>query len=882
MNSSAAIAVLFMLAGQVQLPAPQKSASLSGPMHATPSEDPSELMLLDVMYQHLRLDSAAPAFQNPDGHRFLPLRQLAIALGFRLRVYPARKFATGFLTAPSDKFEFDGVEGFYRRKGVITKFDHHLCYERDGELFVESSLLERAAGLHFTWRLTRLEIDVESDIPLVVKQQWIERHQLIIGEKPRLKTSEMGVIKIPYKAWSAPAVNVQAYSTADTTNNADQRTSQLALDGVGDILFMTGHYRLTTDAAKRPTALLSVGRQDIHSNLGGPLHASQFAVGDLSLPPVSLLAKSRVGLGATISNFPIAGTDSSGGDQIEGKATPGSIVELYRGDLILSEVLTNNDGVYAFSNIPLESGPNDLKIVIVGPEGEIRQEERTLYGDASGPAKNKSRYRATVGKVGKTLLGSNSLQGTAEFDREELIGEYQYGISPISWLSATYSATRGTDGSSQFAGLGFHSWGGGMLWHLQSMAAMGGGIAYSVGASKKIGGAMVSLERTRAGKGFDPTVLPEIGVDANAVTRLRVDGVTGHRDRQVSYGIGIDKLDGSNAATLVRGRISGKISSIFVSDTTTTRLTGGPFDGAGLLQFRKQIGHSVGRLEVGYGMGINRALQTGLASLDHKISTDYTFRYGMDYDATRAQTFGPVGTLYRSFGPVSVGLNAGSGENGGLKFSLLLSTGIGSDDSLRHLALAPPGSSDMGSIGVRVFLDKNLSGKYDSGDELLPNIGLLVSEHPTAARTNAKGAAVLDHLQPNHEVMIAVNDETFDNPNWVAEQLGVIAVPRPGRKVSYDFGVLETAEVEGHPDPIKDMSLYPGLTAELVDAKGKVIDTSIVDLTGTYVFSRVHPGVYMIRLTALQGVKVGERPIKITPGELVKSFDIQLVPTKTP
>ena len=880
MHPSALLAVLSVLAGQAQHPATQGVALISGPTHSTPSNDTSELMLMDVMYQHLRLDTSTPAFQNPDGHRFLPLRQISNALGFRLRVYPARKFAAGFLTAPSDTFEIDGAEGFYKRKGVVTRFDHNLCYEREGELYVESGLLERAAGLHFTWKLTRLEIDVESDIPLTVKQQWIERHQLIVGEQPHLNTDGMGVLKVPYKAWSPPAVNVQAYSATDSSREADQRTSQLALDGVGDFLYMTGHYRLTTDADRKPTALFSLGREDLHSNLAGPMHASQFSFGDLSLPPIALLDKSRVGLGATISNYPISGSDTSGGEQIEGHATPNSIIELYRGDLLLSEVLANADGRYAFSNIPLESGRNDLKVVVVGPEGEVREEQRTLYGDAQGPAKGKGRYRATIGQVGKTMLGADSLEGASSQNRKELIGEVQYGLSPISWISGTLAGTSSSSGNHNFAGLGFHSWGGGMLWHVQSMAASSGGTAVSVGASKKVGNAMVSVERTKAGKGFDPTLLPEIGVDANAVTSVRVDGVTGHKERQVSYGLGVDKLEGANDSTLIRGRVSGKLASMFVSNTTTARLTGGPFDASGLLQFRKSLGNSVGRLELGYGLGTNRPLQTGLASIDHKISANYSMRYGMDYDVTRSQAFGPVGTLYRSLGPLSLGLNAGTGERGGMKFSILLSTAIGADDSLHHLALAAPGLADMGAIDVRVFLDKNLSGKYDLGDELLPNIGLLVSGHPTAARTDSKGACVLDHLQPNQEVRVTLNDETLDNPNWVPETPGVIASPRPGRKVRYDFGVIETAEVEGRPDPLSRLAAYPGLTAELVDVKGKVVDTSIIDINGTYVFSRVHPGNYTIRLTALQNLKIGERPIKITPGELVKDFDIKLDPGK--
>src|SRR5258708_2208097 len=79
------------------------------------NEEPLELLVIDLMYRHTRLDSEVSAFQDSQGRLFLPLRHLSIDLGFRLQIDPSRRSANGFLCSPSDRFELDGRGGTSKR-----------------------------------------------------------------------------------------------------------------------------------------------------------------------------------------------------------------------------------------------------------------------------------------------------------------------------------------------------------------------------------------------------------------------------------------------------------------------------------------------------------------------------------------------------------------------------------------------------------------------------------------------------------------------------------------------------------------------------------------------------------------------------------------------
>ncbi|HWA84561.1 MAG TPA: hypothetical protein VG820_14050, partial [Fimbriimonadaceae bacterium] len=340
-----------------------------------PKSDDSnvELLLIDVLYDHLRLDTALAALQDGHGRRFLPLRQFANALGFRLHIEPQKRVMGGFLGDPGDRLAFNGAMGRYVHKGKSANFDPSLCFERDNELYVDSDLICAFAGLHFQWQLNRLELDVSSDAPLPIRQQWIQRQRLNRIAPVQIQPL-LPVVITPYSLWSMPSIDMVWYTDANVDSKAQQSSSRLQLEGRGDLLFMSARYRFISGTGAEPASeLLTLGREDPTGRMLGSLRATQFSFGDLNIPQIPLFAHTQEGLGASISNFPLPGSSTFAPSVVDGHAPPRSTVEMYRGSDLLGTVRADDQGHYEFPSTPLDSGPNELRIVVITPEGEVQE-----------------------------------------------------------------------------------------------------------------------------------------------------------------------------------------------------------------------------------------------------------------------------------------------------------------------------------------------------------------------------------------------------------------------------------------------------------------------------------------------------------------------------
>lgn len=834
----------------------------------TPEPEP---LLLDLLYEGIRIDNSLAGLTDTLGHRFLPLRTVASALGCRLHVDPAKRTVTGFLSAPSDRVELSGSTGKCKRGNKTYPFQPWQCFQRDGDLYVEADLLARWAGFQFLWRLNRSEVEVGADRPLPVLRQLVQRRQLDQQPESTAKPTKLDVVQTPYALFTPPVIDAQVYSSVSNTRNAEPPESRLAVQGMGDLFYMSARYRFISRSRNDPAAaLLTLGREDARGRLLGSLRATQVFLGDVSISPVAFLDRTRNGLGVSLSNFPLAGIDNPNATRIEGKAVPGAMVELYRGDELLGTVQADAQAHFVFTRISLDSGPNDLRIVSTAPDGDVHEEQRTLYGDASGPKKGQGRYRVSAGEVGTSLLNAPLEDFGEDRRRRVAIGEYQWGLSSSSWLSMTLADTDSGRADGRYFGLGLHTWYGDTLFRVQGLASQVGDGVFAAGFSRNFGNSTVSVDQTHAFSGFAAIASPELIGDARSVTRVRVDGMAGPRQRQVSYGVGVDRLDGSDPTTILRARLSGIAGGLYISNSMAYRVNSTRTDGIGLLQLRRQFGTTTGRLDFGYAFGGSRFLQTVHLSADRRVAANYRFRLGVEFDASRDAQFDSTASLYRMFGPLALGLSLGMDSAGKAKANLLLSVGLTRDSSDGNMSLARSGTGQSGGVSVRVFLDRNLSGKYDVGDTLLPDVGLRIDGRPSRTKTGAKGICVFDRMVPNQPVSLILNEDTFVDPCWIAGGKGVAIVPRSGHTLKVDFGVVEGGEIEG-----KASGPVAGLTAELVKSTGEVVQTSVLDDDGGYVFSRIYPGEYKIRLMDLGGRKLGEREVKVTAGAVLKNCDLK-------
>jgi len=159
-----------------------------------------------------------------------------------------------------------------------------------------------------------------------------------------------------------------------------------------------------------------------------------------------------------------------------------------------------------------------------------------------------------------------------------------------------------------------------------------------------------------------------------------------------------------------------------------------------------------------------------------------------------------------------------------------------------------------GAVSARVFLDKNLNGVMDGGDEAIPNAGFTIngSNHP--ARTDGAGVAWLGKLAPDQYVDIGLDSATVEDPQWQPRRKGVRLLPRPGKISELEFAVIVTGEIDGTAY-LSDAGVRRGagdIELELVDEQGALAASATSGADGYYIVTAVAPGQYQLRVAPAQ------------------------------
>ncbi len=834
------------------------------PGHAT-GTDQYDYLIVDLVYNRNRSDSYVTALQDSEGRRFLPLRHLSLALGFRLQVDCSDQSAKGFLAFPRERLLFNGKTGTGICDGMRVSFQPGLSFCQDGDLYVEAENLGRLLQISFAWKPESLELEIGSKRPLHLPRTTFEDPEQVLPPQGYPAVAPARALTSPYQMASPPAMDVRVRSVSGTGREKGQDIQTASVEGHGDLLYMGARYLVSIDDRGKPRANLTLSRTDPDSRLLGSLHASNVEVGDLVVPPINLIQTGNSGLGVSISNAPPLYLNGLLCRDIEGLAVGGSTVELYRGGLLQASTKADGAGNYLFANVRCSEGPNAFLIVSIDPDGKILERSRTVYGSSSMLRPGQIRYNAFACRTGRTLFGSDYGSFTRNSNSEFGV-ELDRGLSNSSWASTIATQI----GRNRYLGLGYNTWIGSTLGKFEAIASDHGTRSLSIGLSKNLGNAAISVaQESSIGAIGD---LQGLGRDVTSDTQVRLEGFAGNRD-PVSYAFSLDRYNGSNPSTQLRLRMNKSVGAISITNNLAVRLATNSPANFGLLQLRKSSGNSSARFELGYSWGNSQPYRSSRISFDQPFSSSFRVQYGLEHQAVEKRT-ALFGALYRTIGAIAIGGEI-TVSNSGVKVGLLFSTGIGPVGSASRFDFSSPHTASGGAIQARVYLDRNMSGKFDQGDELLPGVSLRVGGRSMASLTDKRGSCMVKGLPAGQEIAVCLDDDSLAEPSWVAGRQKVVVFPRLGKSIRVDIPVVATAELEGSIQRVNgDRKTWAGAEARLLDAAGMQIGSSMVDSNGGYVFSRIWPGTYSLQVMDADGSVLAQRVQAVSFGEVVKTADL--------
>ena len=220
---------------------------------------------------------------------------------------------------------------------------------------------------------------LESEAKLPVELA-IEREKRAAKIKPaKFDLSTLPQIRLPYRMWRAPALDFVVsggltYRARDGVR-VDRSSSVYA---AGEIARLSYDAQVSTDSKGVPNQLrLHAYRSDPEAGLLGPLRATHFGVGDVEGLDLGLGGTGVSGRGAVVTNRPLFNPTAFDKTRFEGDLPVGWEAELYRNGELLAFARPTS-GRYAFEDVQLLYGENQISIILYGPQGQIRTREEMI------------------------------------------------------------------------------------------------------------------------------------------------------------------------------------------------------------------------------------------------------------------------------------------------------------------------------------------------------------------------------------------------------------------------------------------------------------------------------------------------------------------------
>ncbi|MET0155360.1 MAG: hypothetical protein ABW189_04565 [Rickettsiales bacterium] len=847
--------------------------------------DPAEALILSIETERRPLLEATVAYQHQTG-LLLSLADAVEALEFPVDVDPVAGKATGWFLEPDRDFSLDMEKGEVVVEGKKSRYDPALVELLPDGLYVDASLLSKWFPVDFTPELPRSRVVIKGreKLPAELREdREVKRARLGSSAEDR----ELPSMRTPYALFSLPKADVDVGYGYAGENERFSANQSLSL--VGDMLHSTGRLYVSGDEMDAINNVrFSLSREDPDRSMTA-LGLSEFEVGDVYAPAMKNFTAGTSGRGVTFSNFPLDAARDFDSVTLEGDLQAGWEVELYRNDSLIDfRSVPDAGGRYIFENVDLLYGRNVFRLVFYGPQGQTREETR-VYSTGAESAPKGERYFSVTALQDDTPLLDFVNDRTPFQERDPDLGEgrvvadYRYGITERLSAGAAFASTSAEGERANVARAGLTASLGPTLTQVNVFGNMdAAAVAAEITTQFSVLGNGINLSYAQFGDEFLSDYLVTDGSqDVIAETADgRLDGSFGIGDLpRVSYGFAGDyeKYRSGKEILQYGNRISSTVSKVnFSHRFDGTKIYGQDIFGSDTLlgsallnvrtrpKFLTYDGNPVSlSLRGGFQYYVRPTVEAQRASF---VSDFYlNDRTGLQFAVDRMlgeddETFYSAGA-HQDFTHFLGSLAVGYSDEGNFIVGLFLNFSIDYNRmNADPWSVTPYGRAEDASLLSRVFLDNDGDGAYTAGtDDPIRNASLRLGGRGDSERSDDDGFVRLAQLQPNAGANVSLAEDSLEDPYQTSTFEGRQIVPRPAERMRLDFPVRNTGEADGYVYIAKDGVKTPlnKLPIELVDEAGKVAKTEKSAFDGFYVFTKILPGAYTLRVSPEKLAKLG-------------------------
>lgn len=841
--------------------------------------DDSHAVVLEALLDGHVLSDSLTAYQDGD-HFLLPLGELARLLTLAVTVNVQEGSASGFLVKEDQLFGLHLGRALANVDGRNQQFDARMAQMVGDDIYVAQHLLTQWLRIDFELDLSTLQLRIKPRIKLPMQARLQREKQ---GAPPfgsgsaRSQGGDFALQDVPYAVSRAPFVDQTIGSDARFGRNAAQYKTAYAAYITTDFLGMEAAAYVSASKDKpAPDMRLALSRHDPEGQLLGPMQARTLELGHVVLPSVpNVLTSGKAGVGVAIDNHALGQPSQFDRHSIRGDLPPGWDVTLYYNDALVAYQPAGADGRYAFDDLPLSFGPNEFRLVFNGPLGQVKVERQSYLLDQS------------VVKPGEFFYALASQQGDQGVRH---IGQFDLGLtsSLSAHLGLASIPREAAQAPDTFTQLGLRAYGKGMIVNAQASTSPGGGLITDVALKTRLGKFALGMEHQQRNSRFNSEAL---SAGQEGIRYRDKVGLTGSIPRDEAAAISLaweafrDVLKQGPGNMGTAARVSTVVLGSALSNNLRWQRAAGKYSVDGALQVSRRVADLGLNAQVDYAVRPEMAARTYAITADQNLAGGYRVNGGILHSTVAGSTQLSAG-VSKSFGGFAVALSGGYSSKRELVLGLQVFMALGREPrSGAWFAEAQP-LAGSGAASVQAFVDKNMNGTRDPGEEPVPNAGFLMGSggrHP--GRTNSEGQLFIQRLTPGQYTDIALDASTLEDPQWKPSVKGVRVLPRPGLVQTIEFPVVYTAEVEGTVYLVDQQGRRRGIgdaRLELVTEDGELLATTRSSPDGYYLLHQVTPGPAVLRIAPEQAAKLRlkgalSRRLNVPgDGEFLSGQDIEL------
>src|SRR3982751_1279495 len=354
-------------------------ASAPAPRQAAWQADPDDQFLLDVNIRQLRLGDGVRAYNAPEG-TCVVLGDFLTTLDVPMRIDLGAKKASGWAFKESNRISLDYGAKTAAYGGKTEPIAPGTIRETPDGWCVQTSALARWFGIGVKPVTAGSVLVLQSEAKLPVELA-MERQQRSMHIKPAsFDLKSLPQVRVPYRMWRAPALDfVVSAGVTYRASDGVRVDRQSSVYAAGEIARLSYDAQLTTTQKGIPqTMRFRAYRSDPDGQLLGPLKATHIGFGDVEGFGSRLTGATAAGRGAGITNRPPTARAAFDRTRIEGDLPTGWEAEIYRNGELLGFAKSDGSQPYGFDDVPLLYGENRIRIILYGPQGQVREREELL------------------------------------------------------------------------------------------------------------------------------------------------------------------------------------------------------------------------------------------------------------------------------------------------------------------------------------------------------------------------------------------------------------------------------------------------------------------------------------------------------------------------